>query len=889
MGLAVGLVLVSYYLLKPARDGLFLAAASPERLPWVYMLAAAVAAPVAALHGAVGRRVSVGRMAVGTLLVLAATLPGLRALVLAPKPWVPYLLYAWAGIVGALATSQIWLVAGVAFDAGQAKRIYPQLSVGAIVGAVVGGETARLLIDRFGFGAEDLLGAAAATLVLCAALLGWTLRRWRVTEPDRTGDSRRAPSGEGSARTLKLVARSRHLSLVMGLLAVAVVVTTFVDYQFKTIAWRTHPDAASLAAFLGRFYGLVSLASLLVQTTLSGRLLDRFGVGGLVGVLPVVLAFGSGAVFVAPGLAAASFLRGGDLGLKHSLDRTGRELLLLPLPMELKKRTKLFIDVFVDRWFRGLAGALLLLATAVLGLSVRALAVPVLVLVALWLVLVWRVRGAYAEAFRRALARREIDPDDLRRRIRDEGAVAAVDAALGSSQPRRVLYALSLASSMEGLDHERRLLPLLDHDSAEIRASVLDVMSELRLDGGHDRATALMDDAAPAVRRAACGYLAVRDDRGAVARLRDMLEEGAPRERIAAAAWMADHASRDDVAGLPDDVVGGLLDESGPDAGEARLAAVALMGRIGGRWTETLVDLLDHDDPAVARSAVRSLAAHDGPGRDAAASCLSDRRLRAAAREALVAVGPSALPTLVAAAATGEPLARVQALRALGALGGSDAAEHLLDHAADPEPLVRDAALMALVRMRVADKGIKPSLDRLADLHNRRLAVYHGLFQARRLLAADDGPAAALLARTLDESTARAWRDLFIIAALRHRPRDSRDAWLALQGGDRHQRAGAAEFLGQALREPFRSRMAPLVGDALESDIVAAGRRAGIDLADEREALAFLLELDEPWLRACAAYRAGTGDDTGLRDLAAGMADDASPLVREAASLAKAG
>ncbi|MCB1150110.1 hypothetical protein KDK88_01085, partial [bacterium] len=100
MTLAVALVLLAYYFLKPARDSLFLAQASPAQLPLAFVVSALVAAPVAGLHARLARRWPLPRVTVLTLALLAATLPPLRLLLETDLPGVPYLLYAWAGLVG---------------------------------------------------------------------------------------------------------------------------------------------------------------------------------------------------------------------------------------------------------------------------------------------------------------------------------------------------------------------------------------------------------------------------------------------------------------------------------------------------------------------------------------------------------------------------------------------------------------------------------------------------------------------------------------------------------------------------------------------------------------------------------------------------------------------
>ena len=187
----------------------------------------------------------------------------------------------------------------------------------------------------------------------------------------------------------------RHLAGIGGLLSLTMLVATLVDFQFKTVAVEAYPDQQELAVFLGKFYGRLSLVSLLLQTFLTYRLIRFWGVSGAILLLPLGLLLTSVGMLAVPTLWGAVLMRGIDGSLRPSVDKTGRELLFLPVPMEVKKRAKVFIDLFVDRWSRGLAGGLLLILTSFLHLPVNWISVMVLVLAGLWVVLAAVVRQGH--------------------------------------------------------------------------------------------------------------------------------------------------------------------------------------------------------------------------------------------------------------------------------------------------------------------------------------------------------------------------------------------------------------------------------------------------------------------------------------------------------------
>jgi len=85
--------------------------------------------------------------------------------------------------------------------------------------------------------------------------------------------------------------------------------------------------------FFARFYAVMNAISLVVQLLLSSRLLSRLGVIGAVGIMPFLLTLGGASAFAVGGsMTVALVAKTFDGSLRHSLNRTGTELLYLPLP-----------------------------------------------------------------------------------------------------------------------------------------------------------------------------------------------------------------------------------------------------------------------------------------------------------------------------------------------------------------------------------------------------------------------------------------------------------------------------------------------------------------------------------------------------------------------------
>jgi ATP/ADP translocase len=403
------LIISAYTMTKTVRDAVFLSRFGLVELSYVMFAIAGVAGFVVSLYS----RVTAGRpratvvvgthVAVGTTLVLFA--PALRA-GSATLAWVFYL---WSAVYGLLLVADFWLLANDLFHAAQAKRIFPFLGAGAILGGVVGGTLARLLAKPLGTSA--LLYVIAAQVIL-AGFVG--AAAWRR----RTHDGG-AEQVDGGARTvglfegLSLLRRNRYVRVLAILMVCMTVCITVVQWQGKGIA-KHHfgSNTDEMAAFFGLLQAVVSAASFLLQIVGTPWLLRRFGVRASLYVLPLSFVVGGVALVVAmhaPLMALPAAMVAIVLGdaLRFSVDKASVELLYLPLPSTVKGPAKRFIDTAVDRVAGAVAGVLWLGLTWAFAIEapgrIGYASLLVVGVVAVWLVAIARARRGYREMYRRVL------------------------------------------------------------------------------------------------------------------------------------------------------------------------------------------------------------------------------------------------------------------------------------------------------------------------------------------------------------------------------------------------------------------------------------------------------------------------------------------------------
>jgi ATP/ADP translocase len=147
----------------------------------------------------------------------------------------------------------------------------------------------------------------------------------------------------------------------------------------------------------------------LCQVMLTGRLLTAFGLIPSLFLLPVSLFAGSLVILIWPGVFSSTMTRVTDAVMRPSVNQSSMEILYLPLPANLKKHVKTFLDVVLQRLGDGVAGLIVLFyALFMMPYEPATLAHFSLGLIVIWTVFIFLLRGDYLAA---------LVPDSKHRRL----------------------------------------------------------------------------------------------------------------------------------------------------------------------------------------------------------------------------------------------------------------------------------------------------------------------------------------------------------------------------------------------------------------------------------------------------------------------------------------
>ena len=861
------LAMASYNILKPLTRSQFIADLGADNLPYIQLAGGIVIGGVMHAYarsvGRVPRRLVIPLTQAGIVVLLVI----FWALLRTGANWVSAAFYLFGQMLGIILISQFWTLANDIYDARQAKRLFGLVGGGASLGGALGAGVTAMVVEEIGV---NLLLVSAVVLLGCIAIV------LKIVPPhDATaGAGEIEGKGVGGREALRLLGASRHLAMTALVIGFAAGAATIIEQQLNMALGGL--EATAIAAFLAKVTVYISIAGFIVQVAFTSRLHRSFGLAAALLLLPLALGTSALIILVSGALWAAAVARVLDSSLRYTVDKTSREVLFLPLPVDLKYRAKLFVDVTVDRFAKA-AGALLLLVLIKpwgLGLDWRRLSYASLTVTALWIATALIARREYLRTFRRTIGERGLAPEAVRVDAADAATVETLVEELSNPDEGPVLYAIEM---LEAFDKRHLITPLLlQHQSPRVRARALHAIAAARSRIGVrwvPTVERMIHDEAIDVRAAALHALAALASEEPTALMRRQLDDPAPRVVVAAAIGLSQSGEVDDVDAA-ESALARLIADTREAAAAGRREAAAALAHIGGlRFRLLLVPLLNDSDPGVTEEAIRSarlMGAPDGLFLPGLISLLAHRALKGAARDTLVSYGRTVVPALAHVLSDRDEyrwirrhipatLARIPSQESMDALAAA------LD---DPDGFLRYKAIVAIEHLRREDPDLtfpRADVENLLIVETTR--YYSALTLRDNILRAGGDAEASLVGRALGDKLKRTLDRAYRLAGLLYGADDIAASRYAIEHGDKARRTAAIEYLDNVLSGSVRKRLLPILDETPMTEKI---RHAHVVLnsrpRDAGDTLAQLVHDDDPVIAATALHFAARHPFSGLDD-----------------------
>ena len=348
-------VLTALMLLRPARDALGMEH-SIDSLRWLIVATALVTLAVNPLFGWLVGRLTRLQFVSAAYGFFVLSLVGFWSLMSFAPGAVgragSQMFFVWFNVFNLFVTMVFWALLSERFTREQGQRLFGLISIGGTLGAIFGPWLTLWLAEPLG--TANLLLVASGFLLL-GLLAAWLLLR--ITPDRAAGASVATALNEGAAERIgggawagiRSVFRSPYLGAIACYVMLMAAMATFVYFTRLQMVAAIAEDVDARAAVLGHIDMWAHIAVLVLQLSLRGRLVERFGLGVALAILPVATAIGFVGLAIHGSVAVLVLLEAITRAVQRGITQPAREALFTEVAREDQYKAKAFIDTFIYR------------------------------------------------------------------------------------------------------------------------------------------------------------------------------------------------------------------------------------------------------------------------------------------------------------------------------------------------------------------------------------------------------------------------------------------------------------------------------------------------------------------------------------------------------------
>lgn len=389
------LLLASYYILRPVRDGL-VAGAGTDQVKYLSVVILFTVLVLTPLFGALMAHIPRYKLLPGIYAFAVANLFLFAMAFTWPEfaTWSTRAFYIWVTVFNLFVISVFWSFMADIWNAEQGRRLFGVIAAGGSLGGLLGPMFAQNFAARFGNSGLTVIAALLLSgATICLLLLGRMARRTPTEEVQITQSF-----GGSSWQGILLVLRSPFLLGIAALVIIGSVVAMFAYIELGRLAKDAFDTPEARTAFFARFDFWTNIAALILQGLVVGALTTRWGIKiPLVG-LAVIGCVSFVPIALSPALATLAITNVARRASEYGLGKPVRDMLYTVTTPQEKYLAKNVIDTLVYRGADALGSwvhtFLLALGVTLAGLGwIATAAMGATVLIAATVARGYRLRG----------------------------------------------------------------------------------------------------------------------------------------------------------------------------------------------------------------------------------------------------------------------------------------------------------------------------------------------------------------------------------------------------------------------------------------------------------------------------------------------------------------
>jgi AAA family ATP:ADP antiporter len=381
-------VLSSYYILRPVRESMAVGS-GPNTIPWLFFGTFATMLIAAPIFGWVASRYPRRQFLPWVYLFFIANILIFWLIFSiaidnqSNHVWLGRVFFVWLSVFNLFVVSVFWSFMADIYTREQGRRLFGVITAGGSVGALIGGGVTSILVVRIGF--QNLFPIAAA-LLLIAILCITRLRKWvEENHPNDVMDtaaSKKPLGGNPFSGVTHVFSSSYFTAIAVSSVIASLLGTALYMFTAQLVA-DAIPEANQQTRFFSNINNITNALALLGQLLIVKHVVQRFGIGASMSLLPIASIAGFILLAVEPTLGIVVLLTVLRRALGFSFSKPTTDMLYSVVTPEEKYKTKNFIDTAVYR-SGDLVGTWSVKGLFAVGLSIPAISLIVVPFAAVW-------------------------------------------------------------------------------------------------------------------------------------------------------------------------------------------------------------------------------------------------------------------------------------------------------------------------------------------------------------------------------------------------------------------------------------------------------------------------------------------------------------------------
>jgi AAA family ATP:ADP antiporter len=362
LGLIFGLIIGTYWAIRPIKDGIFAAIVGVTYQPRAKFLSLAIIVPLVILYGKLVDRYprqkvfyfltfAYGVMALFFAYFLSHPVYGLPNRVEDPSRIIGWLWYVYVESFGSLIVALFWAISTDITQEDAAKRGFPLVAMLGQLGNIFG--PLFLNAKRWSFATSAPIVGIAGFLIFFTGFLMWVFMR--VTPASQLvgyqGEESKAEKEEepGFLEGLKLLVSQPYLFSIFLIITTYEVIVTVFDFYLKTTSKFEYPLEVDHSAYLTEYAvwtGIVAFACVLLGVNNIQRYL---GIKASLILTPILVAGAVVGLKLFPTLTVVFWIMVIAKAINYALNQPTMKQLYIPTSKDARYKSQAWIEMFGSR------------------------------------------------------------------------------------------------------------------------------------------------------------------------------------------------------------------------------------------------------------------------------------------------------------------------------------------------------------------------------------------------------------------------------------------------------------------------------------------------------------------------------------------------------------